>query len=206
MNNNQTCKSKKDKKVKSFSVIQAHVNHDMIENLRWQLEEMYHIAEANFALIQKMFAFDHALLACSTAEQLAITIKDHFSHSWQLSHVFFKGIPPLVKSLGLSKEYEIDDEQAIKVLDQLTKPRSGIQCIHPRFFVYFEKNQPPIESFLHLPIQIEKKTVAIILIGHEDPEYFSTDAPKDYVAILAKSVGITIQRLIEEKATQRYLE
>lgn len=139
MNNNQTCKSKKDKKVKSFSVIQAHVNHDMIENLRWQLEEMYHIAEANFALIQKMFAFDHALLACSTAEQLAITIKDHFSHSWQLSHVFFKGIPPLVKSLGLSKEYEIDDEQAIKVLDQLTKPRSGIQCIHPRFFVYFEK-------------------------------------------------------------------
>lgn len=199
MNNDQILKTKKNKKVKSFSVIQAHVNRDMIENLRWQLDEMYHIAKANFALIQKMFDFDHALLACSNAEQLAITIKDHFSHIWQLPHVFLKAIPSLVKTLGLGKEYEINHAQAIKALDQLTKPQSGVQCIHPKFFTYFEKKRAPVESFLHLPIQIEKKTVAIILIGHEDPDYFSTDAPTDYVAILAKSVGIAIQRLIEEK-------
>ncbi|MCV2509621.1 MAG: hypothetical protein N4Q32_04210, partial [Neisseriaceae bacterium] len=83
--------SKQNKhKIKSFTEVQEIANKDIIENLELQLQEMYHIADENFALIQKIINFDHELMACRTVNQVLKTVKKNFNNVFGMPNNILK--------------------------------------------------------------------------------------------------------------------
>ena len=71
--------------------------------------------------------------------------------------------------------------------------------IHPDLYNDFAKPLA-LESFIHLPLKDEQGlNFALLLIGHSDPNYFTSNLSTDYVAWLAQSLAIALNHRKEEK-------
>ncbi|MBN3859471.1 DUF484 family protein [Neisseriaceae bacterium PsAf] len=191
--------SKQNKhKIKSFTEVQEIANKDIIENLELQLQEMYHIADENFALIQKIINFDHELMACRTVNQVLKTVKKNFNNVFGMPNNILKITVEPKASIRLSAADRVTDVTLIEAIQTITKPVTGTKCIHPELYDWFNEDVK-VESFLHLPLVVQDNYLGLLLVGHTDPDYFSENAPTDYVEMMAKSVAITLNRILENR-------
>lgn len=188
-------------KIKSFSEVQLAARRDIIENLAMQLEEMYCIADDNFTLIKNIIHLDHALMSCRTYEQVLQVVDTNFTDVFQLPYHVLKLTIETQSSIQLSDHERVADPDIRNSIQNLHKATTGQQCIHPDLYTWFD-DHVAVASFLHLPLIVDGIHLGLLLIGHENPDYFAENAPTDYVEMMAQSVAITLNRILGQKGNE----
>ncbi|QRN41362.1 MAG: DUF484 family protein [Neisseriaceae bacterium] len=182
-------------KIRPFVEVQQAANKDIIENLELRLQEMYRIADENFLLIQKIINFDHELMACKTVRQVLNTVRENFNCVFNMPYNILKIIVEPKASIRIADVDRVNDLDLIESIKSVKKPVTGTKCIHPGLYDWFDAHVR-VESFLHLPLVAQDNYLGLLLVGHTDPDYFSENAPTDYVEMMAKSVAITLNRIL----------
>lgn len=175
-------------KVRSIWQLRLMAMDRKLKDFSLQLDCLNKLSQENFALAHKIIQFNQALLKSESKKEVKQEATRALKDIFNLPHHRLFIWP----EIGLSSAAE-------KAMASLNEIKTGHQLIHPDLYNDFAKPLA-LESFIHLPLKDEQGlNFALLLIGHSDPNYFTSNLSTDYVAWLAQSLAIALNHRKEEK-------
>ncbi len=184
-----------ESKILSFNQGSLNVLKQKTERMAAQLAQMLDDAERNRSTTAKLLAFNHRLLAANTVGQLAQACSDSLSEDFALPHHVLKIVQAPANKARIPQAVQAADNSALKkAWGKLSAPQCGQHLPEP--VAALLAKSPPLGSFLQLPVWRDDVLLAVLLIGHEDADYFHADLETDLVAEMAQSLSVALGRMM----------
>ncbi|MBQ9725001.1 MAG: GAF domain-containing protein, partial [Neisseriaceae bacterium] len=98
------------------------------------------------------------------------------------------------KKLTIPPEMQLNDNALAERLASLNKPKCANKLIDEKLIKRLP--DPDAESFLHLPLRYNNRTVGVLVIGHKDPAYFAPDTPTEFVSQMGESIAAALAKMM----------
>ena len=185
----------KESKIRAFSQVQMQHAERQMQTMAHNMEIMTDNARQNNDTMNKIMRAAIALMRCNTIKQLLKIISGCLKNDFNLHDFFILLLVKPQKKIALPENFRLpENHDAYSALAKLKKPHSGHKLIHRKLNKMLPENHEN-ESYLHLPLIADGKTLAVLIIAHPDPEHFAPDAPSDYVALLGEIIGSCLARI-----------
>lgn len=180
-------------KILSFQQGKVAQLNKKTEFLASRLAQITSDGQANHELMTKILAMDKQLLATNTIIQWYNSINTSLTELFHLPHHIIRilarthhkiRVPPLL----------IADEQVTNVVSPLSQTICG--GVPSAELLGLMDQKIKLGSFLQLPLRWRNQTIAFILIGHEQADYFSPQLQTDWITALADNMAISLARIL----------
>lgn len=164
------------------------------EKMADQLVQILADAETNRDLMMKFMRFHQRLLAVEDIFQWLDAITNGLRDDFSLPHHVMRIVTNIPENCSVPAEI-IADAEVKAAAAKLTKPLCGALPVVALMRQFAD--QPRLESFLQLPIRWHDKTIAVLIIGHENDAHFQPEQSTEWITIMGESLAIILARLLK---------
>lgn len=182
-------------KILSFNQGQLSVLKQKTEHMAAQLSTMLDDAEYNRHILAKLLSFNRRLLAVNTLNQFAQAVQKGLAEDFSLPN---SALRLLVKAPAKVRVPSAIDGSEMNALHTAATSINTAQCGTQIAGALLDllDTAVPMESFLQLPIIWRNQTLAILVVGHEEADYFHAELATDFVNSMANSMATLLARLL----------
>ena len=183
-----------ESKVRSFAEAQIAAAEKKIDNIAHNMAQVAQNAEANKRTMQRIFQLNLALLSCNTVSQVLKAVSGRLNNDFNLPNFCLLLTENSRKKLTIPPEMQLNDNALAERLASLNKPKCANKLIDKKLIKRLP--HPDAESFLHLPLRYNNRTVGVLVIGHKDPAYFAPDTPTEFVSQMGESIAAALAKMM----------
>lgn len=182
-------------KVLSFNQGSLDVLKHKTEKMAVQVAQMLNDAEQNREISHKLLMFNQKLLSANTLGQLWRAAENSLTDDFQLPcHVLMILAKPKHKvRVPVALDYT-NRQDLQSIWSKVKKPICGHRLPDVAYALF--DGTLVLESFLQLPIYYDNTLLAVLLIGHEQADYFHPDLATDLVETMANSLAVAMARMM----------
>ena len=182
-------------KILSFNQGSLDALKQKTERMAAQLAQMLEDAEGNRQTTAKLLAFNRRLLSANTMGQLWQACGDSLNQDFGLPHHALQVLQaPRNKARIPAAVQAVDKVDLQQAWRGLAAPVCGHQV--PAAVRALFAGKPVLESFLQLPVWWGGCLLAVLVIGHEERDYFHAGLETDLVAEMAQSLAVAAGRMM----------
>ena len=179
-----------ESKVRSFAEAQIAASEKKIDNMAQVAEN----AEANKRTMQRIFQLNLALLSCNTVSQVLKAVSGRLNNDFNLPNFCLLLTESSRKKQTIPPEMHLTDSALAKCLASLDKPKCANKLIDEKLIKRLP--DPDAESFLHLPLRFNERTIGVLIIGHKDPAYFAPNTPTEFVSLMGEAIATALAKMM----------
>lgn len=183
-----------ESKVRSFAEAQIAAAEKKIDNIAYNMEQISQNAEANKRTMQRIFQLNLALLSCNTVSQVLKAVSGRLNNDFKLPNFCLLLTESSRKKQTIPPEMHLTDNALAERLAGLNKPKCANKLLDEKLIKRLP--DPDAESFLHLPLRFNERTIGVLIIGHKDPAYFAPDTPTEYVSLMADAIATALAKMM----------
>lgn len=184
-----------EEKILSFNQGKIAVLQQKTEHMAAQLAAILDDAEYNRHVLANLLSFNRRLLAVNTLSQFARAVRTGLDEDFSLPNNVLRIVIQAPPSAHVP--VSIDGSDHIPLQNAV----SAIKCVQcgtqiATALLDLLDTAVPMESFLQLPIVWHEQTLAILVVAHEQPDYFNPQLATDFVDSMAQSMATVLARLL----------
>jgi uncharacterized protein len=183
-----------EKKILSFQQGNMLALKRKTEKMTKQLAQMLADAENNQVLMAKFMNFHQRLLAVETIPQWLDSIADGLLTDFSLPQHIVRILVEATDNINIPNNL-LANAEVKAAASKITKPLCGVLPAVALMRLF--PDQPRLESFVQLPLRWYDKTIAILIIGHEEATHFQAGQSTEWISAMADSLAIILARLMK---------
>ena len=182
-------------KITAFAEVKLQANEIRTERMAQHLNEVIDNARHNQALIETLFALDHALIAATSLNDVTTALHTALDQGFQLPQYALRLVPQAHMTLPETELLKPNTPTFEKF--KLLKRSVCDHYLADDVLAWLPKSAETLQSFLKVPLLGPTQDfIGILIVASPNPKHFGPEQDTHYMDHLALSLSAALNRIL----------